>query len=122
VFSEETLIAEYDRNPHKVTAFLQALVSTRSPQMLVMAWRVLQGADIQAIDMKYENLRPAWPLRNPQFEMRITLSALEGESPEVYESSDVFDATVLRHFGLAKANEQPLFDGFYPLRLGDREA
>src|SRR5438874_7901510 len=41
-FSEAHLAGEAYRNPHKVRAFLQALSVSRSQEMLVMVWRILQ--------------------------------------------------------------------------------
>ena len=55
-FSPEALKAEAERNPHKVQAFLQLLRPSRSPAMLVMVWRVLQGFGIRAMSMDYREL------------------------------------------------------------------
>src|SRR5688572_8662437 len=49
--TEEVLAHEYQRNPHKVQAFLQALASSRTPALLVMVWRILQGMRIEQVDM-----------------------------------------------------------------------
>jgi hypothetical protein len=52
-FAPEVLQAEAERNPHKVQAFLQLLRPNRSPAMLVMVWRVLQGLSIRDVIMNY---------------------------------------------------------------------
>lgn len=77
--------------------------------MLVMVWRVLQGARIREAQMEYRELNA--------FRLRFTLA--DGERTDVYESYDISDAVLLRHLGIAKVQGQPLFDGFYALRLAD---
>jgi hypothetical protein len=108
--SEAVLAATYSRNPHKVSAFLQALISTRNPDLLVMTWRLLQGAKLTDLHLTYRHL--------DNFHMRIELSPGRDDEVDVYESADIVDAALLRHIGITKVNGQPLFDGFYPLRLG----
>ena len=51
---EQTLLAEYRKSPHKVRAFLQAAGETVSPDMLVMAWRLLQGAEVAEVELQYQ--------------------------------------------------------------------
>src|SRR5438552_1462547 len=48
-FTPEVLEAEAQRNPHKVQAFLQAMGITRSANMLVMVWRILEGLSIRQV-------------------------------------------------------------------------
>jgi hypothetical protein len=108
-FSDEMLWELHQRNPHKAAALLQAVSATQNPEMMVLAWRILQGADIHALSLTYQNRR--------EFRLRAELSPASGETPDVYESTDIVDATLLRHLGITKVNGQPLFDGFYALRL-----
>jgi len=110
VFSEEMLAEEYERSPHKVAAFLQALGSTRSPQMLLMVWRIIQGMEIAAVELDYRS--------RTRFSLKVTLTSPYGDTPEQYQSDDIDDAALLRHFGITKIDDKPQFDGFYPLRLG----
>ena len=109
-FSPEALEAESAQNPHKVRAFLQALRDSRSPQMLVMVWRILQGLSIRQVAMNYREQK--------EFSLTVILAppgnALEAER---YESKDIFDARLVRHFGIGTVCDQPLFDGFFPLRV-----
>src|SRR5579863_7485972 len=56
-FTPEALAAEAERNPHKVRAFLQALGTSRSAEMLVMVWRILQGLSIRKVTMDYHELK-----------------------------------------------------------------
>lgn len=111
-FAPEVLHAEAERNPHKVQAFLQLLRPNRSPAMLVMVWRVLQGLTIRAVEMNYrerDSFRLSFTLVRPGDGGRDQL--------ETYESTDIDDAALVRHLGVTKVDGKPLFDGFYALRL-----
>jgi hypothetical protein len=108
-FSPEDIGAEYNENPNKVRAFLQALGSIDSPDFLVMVWRILQRMTIQSIRMEYE--------AQQHFALRIALRSPYGEPDEDYQTGDIDDAVVLRHLGALKTDGRPVFDGFYPLNL-----
>ncbi len=108
-FTEPILDNEYRQNPDKVRAFLQALGGTRSPQMLVMIWRVLQGMRVQALDMTYRE--------QATFRLCCVLNSPYEDKPEVYESSDIVDAMLLRHLGIIEMDKGPVFEGFYPVRF-----
>jgi hypothetical protein len=110
-FTPEALEAEAERNPHKVRAFLQALGTSRSPEMLVLVWRILQGLSIRKVVMNYRE--------REAFSLTVTL-ARAGDGQELleeYQSQDINDAALVRHFGIATIDGRPLFDGFYPLRV-----
>ena len=109
-FAPEALAVEAERNPHKVRAFLQALGTSRSADMLVMVWRILQGLSIRKVAMDYRE--------QEVFRLVVTL-ARPGEGQDVleeYQSSDINDAALVRHFGITTVNGGPLFDGFFPTR------
>lgn len=103
------IVAGYKRHPHQITAFFQALGTTHSPDMLVMVWRILQGMEIAEICMDYH--------RRKSYSLRVRLVSPYGESDEIYESRNIDDAALLRHLGIMKVDNQPLFDGFYALNL-----
>jgi hypothetical protein len=106
----ETLIAEYQRNPHKVKGFLQIIGSVHTPDFLVMVWRILQGMNIGGLMVAYQSEK--------SFRMEVRLkSPYEAAEDEVYHSEDIDDAVVLRHLGMMKMDNQPIFDGFYPLNV-----
>lgn len=100
------------QNPHKAKAFLQALCSVRSPEMLVMTWRILLGMEVFSIQMEYR--------AQEKFEIEIVLKSPYGaptDQLEAYQSNDIDDSVVLRHLGIMKVDEKPVFDGFYALSL-----
>src|SRR4051794_33291317 len=39
--SERALIGEYHRNPQRVRGFFQAMGGARTPEMLLMVWRIM---------------------------------------------------------------------------------
>ncbi len=108
-FDLDVLNAEWPRNPHKVGAFLQATRESRSPEMLVMVWRILQGSVIEDVKMTYQNRK--------FFELVVQLTDPGSNAKEEYKSVDIFDARLLRHFGMASAGDQPSFNGFFSLHL-----
>jgi len=109
-FTPEALVVEAEANPHKVRAFLQALATSRSADMLVMVWRILQGLNIHEVSMEYREVE--------SFKLDVTLARPgNGQADlERYQSLDISDAALVRHFGITKVDGLPLFDGFFPKR------
>lgn len=109
-FEPAALAAGAEKNPHKIRAFLQSLLTTRSPEMLVMVWRILHGLSIREVEMKYQE--------EVMFSLVVVLVP-PGAGPdelESYRSEDINDASLVRHFGISTINGKPFFDGFFPLR------
>lgn len=106
---EPALVKEYERHPVQVKAFLQALGGTRTAAMLLMAWRVIQGMEIKTVYMEY--------LRRDSFRLRVILGSPYSNNDEEYESPNINDFSLLRHFAVMEINHKPVFDGFYPLRV-----
>jgi hypothetical protein len=107
-FSEEALVAEYRRSPSRVRAFFEALGGTRTPDMLVMAWRIIQGMEIKEIGVSYR--------RREAVTLRVVLQSPYGEEDAPYESSNIHDFALLRHVGVHEVSGRPVFDGFYALK------
>jgi hypothetical protein len=107
--SEAALVDLYNKYPHKVKGFFQVLGGTRTPDILLMAWRIIQGMEIKNIEMDYH--------RQDHFVIRVTLESPYGEGDELYESSAIQDFTVFRHIGTMEISGKPVFDGFYPLKV-----
>jgi hypothetical protein len=93
----------------RVKAFLQALASRFSPEMLVAAWRIIfDGLTIQSCNLEYERLN--------RFAFQLVLATPDG-SQEVYASDDIRDALFLRHLPSVMFGGKPLFQGFFALRI-----
>jgi hypothetical protein len=107
--SESSLLMEYRRNPQRVRGFFQALGSSRTPDMLLMAWRIIQGMEIKRVEVSY--------LRQQSFGVQLVLVSPSGEEDEPYVSTDINDFKILRHFGVFQIGVSPVFDGFYPLNV-----
>jgi hypothetical protein len=95
------------QSPDKARAFVEQLFVQGAPEMLVMVWRVLNGADIGTVHMDLAQAN--------RFHLEITLRPDRGGTEERYESDDISDLYVLRQFGISKLNGKlPLLVGFYP--------
>ena len=106
-FSPRWLRHFVSASPHKAAAFLQALVSIRNIPMLCAAWRIVQGMEIESVEMRYARLS--------DFSLSVRLKSPSGETEE-YESNDINDVALIRHLGKSTMDGRPLFDGFYALR------
>jgi hypothetical protein len=107
--SEEAIVAEYKRNPQGVSGFFQALGGTGNPEMLLMAWRIIQGMEIKEISLAYR--------REETFEAWVVLQSRDGGEDEKYVSTNVYDFALFRHFGKYEMNGRPVFSGFYALKV-----
>jgi hypothetical protein len=112
--SESSLLREYARNPQRVRGFFQALGHTRGPDMLLMAWRIIQGMEIKDIRLTYH--------RQQAFEASVVLESPDGEEDAPYTSSNIQDFALLRHLGILEISGRPVFDGFYPYRVVDKRS
>lgn len=105
--NEAALVDLYNRYPRKVKAFFQALGGTRAPDMLLMAWRIIQGMEIKEVQLTYR--------RQDHFHVRVVLESPYGAQDEPYESDVIGDFALFRHIGIMEIGQKPVFDGFYPL-------
>ena len=94
----------------KIRAFLQAMGTTASAEMLLMVWRILQGSRIRSVEMHYQEQQ--------SFSLVVVLAGPgeERDELETYRSEDINDAALVRHFGITTVNGHPLFDSFLPMR------
>lgn len=109
--SEGALVQMYARHPGKILAFLQLLGGSLTPAVLLMAFRILQGWEIQSVDISQQ--------RQKDFLMRVVLVASEdlGEENEIYESRRIQDFAIFRHIGIMEIDGRPVFDGLYRLKI-----
>ena len=107
-FDDATLLAEASDNPHKARAIFQALGAS-SPDIVALVWRVLDGDAIAAIDLHYR--------QEDAFTLDVELvGTLTGRATR-FRSTEIEDATLLRHLGIMRMGDKPLFDGYYALDL-----
>jgi hypothetical protein len=107
--SEAAIVAAFQQHPQQVRGFFQALGGTRTPDMLLMVWRVIQGMEVKQIRLSYR--------RQDVFDVQVILESPYGEEDEPYHSTNIHDFALFRHIGILEISGRPVFDGFYPLRL-----
>jgi hypothetical protein len=116
-FTDAELADELQRAPHRVDALLQALSGPRSPQMIVLAWQIVQDAEVERLSIDF--------IQHQSFEMRVTLrpprdesgARLEPSERDSYVSQNVHDLRLIRHLGIMELNGRPRIDGFFALRI-----
>jgi hypothetical protein len=106
---EASILKALQTHPQSVRGFFQALGGTRTPDMLLMVWRIIQGMEIKDIQLSYH--------RQQRFELRVVLESPYGNNDEIYESANIQDFALLRHIGILEISGKPVFDGFYPMKL-----
>lgn len=105
--SVDDLIAEYQRNPHRVSALLQALAFNITPEMLVMIWMVLQGAEIEEIGYSYVRMQSS--------SLHVSIRLSDQQTRLDFSSNEHWDAAILKLMGLSKTDEQPMIEDFHAL-------
>jgi hypothetical protein len=107
-FDDDAVCAEAVANPHRVRALLQALGAS-SPLMVALVWRVVQGDTILRIDMRYEHEK--------RFELRVSIENRVTARTADFAFDRIEDATFLRHLGIMRDGNEPIFDGYYALNI-----
>ena len=69
-FSPDSLEQLVSVSPYKADAFLQALVSICSTPILCAAWRILQGMEVQSIEMRVRSPVRLHVARHPAFALQ----------------------------------------------------
>ncbi len=107
--TEESLIQDYNQHSQQVRGFFQALGGTRTPEMLLMVWRIIQGMEVKTIQLNYS--------RKESFKLQVILETPSGEEDPPYQSNSINDFALLRHLGIIEINGLPSFNGFYALSV-----
>jgi hypothetical protein len=94
-------------NPEQGRAFFQFDTLNASPEMMAMAWRILEGCEVTRIDLHYD--------RDVSLSLKICLRTPYGVNEE-YSSNHWADFRVLRHFGTVNSENRLSIDGYYAPR------
>jgi hypothetical protein len=95
-------------NPPKAAAFFQSFTGPpHSIEIRLLIWHLLTGADIVSVNFSYQ--------KHGEIKMLVRTETPYGESEE-FASSDLWDFRLFRHIGVLSVGEQPMLDGYYPLR------
>jgi len=101
------LLAACRAKPEEMRAFLQTLTAgVSAPFLAMVAGIVLRDARVAAV--RFELVARA--------SVSLSVELEEGGERRLFESNDLWDAQVLRHFGLMKAGNKPVIDGYYASR------
>ena len=106
--TEAAIVREYNRHPLQVRGFFQSLGGTRTPEMLLMVWRIIQGMAVRDVKISYR--------KRERFEVRVILESPYGEEDQPYVSNSIQDFALFRHIGIMESGG-PIFDGFYALKV-----
>lgn len=99
------ILADVDR----YKPLVQTFASPMTTPMRAMVLCILEGAQVQRIGFDYSLKQRA--------NIQVELEFESGERAS-FSSADVWDAEVLRHFGLMKIDAAPVIDGYYAFRKG----
>jgi hypothetical protein len=91
----------------RLRPLIQAFASPVTAEMRAMIYCVLDGAEVVSIHLGYE--------RKMRSGLRIVIEYESGLQAE-FNSDDVWDFEVLRHFGTMKLWALPVVDGYYAFR------
>jgi len=94
-------------DPMKLDAFLEALVSLKSSEMIAAAWRMIQGMQLESLELKFNYAKT--------FSMQISLKSPCDQS-ETYSTGDIDDMNFVRHLMKSKSGDRPIINGFFALR------
>jgi hypothetical protein len=96
-------------NPEKATAFFEVFSGPPlSIGMRVLIWRLLEGCEIRAVEMKYE--------KRKMFRAKFVVGR-RGAEDEVYETEHPWDFTVMRHLGMFTVSGALVLDGYSASRF-----
>jgi hypothetical protein len=94
-----------DENPQKAAAFFETFTNPPiSLEMRLAVWRLIIGADIEAVRFDYR--------KGQGLEFVIQL-AFRRSDPELYRGESLWDFEVLRHIGILSVDGKPILDGYY---------
>lgn len=101
------LLEQLRKEPASFKPFIQTFAAGMTSEMRTMVYCILSGASVERVRFDYEAERQAT--------LSVELELPTGERP-TFESSEIWDLEVLRHFGTAKKGGRPLIDGYFAFR------
>jgi hypothetical protein len=104
---EPPLLQQMAADPTGLKPLIQAFAVPMTAATRAMVYCILTGASVRRLSYEYEYKRSS--------RLVITLEFDSGET-STFESDNLWDAEVLRHFGFMKPGGEPVVDGYYALR------
>ena len=89
--------------------FIQCFAVPMTNRIRAMVYCLLDGAELVELQFAYKRKRSV--------RLHAVVELADGHM-EPFESHDLWDAEVLRHFGLMKMGDRPVIHGYYAFRGG----
>ena len=104
---KKPLLAQMSENPDAMAPLIQAFAASLSVKMKTMIYCLLTGGTVEGVRFEYK--------REDRVLLYIDI-AVQGGGRATFDSDQIWDVEVLRHFGLAKLGDRPFIDGYYAFR------
>lgn len=101
-----SLAEQIDADEQRFRVLFQALASPMTTAIRTMVFCLLDGASLGPVRFEY--------VPHQRSHLEASVEYTDGRS-SMFASDDLFDAEVLRHFGMFKLDKRPVLDGYYPL-------
>lgn len=101
------LLSQMAAEPVALKPLIQAFAVPMTTAMRAMVYCILTGASVRHISYEYEYRRRS---------RLVVIVEFDSGEASTFESDDLWDAEVLRHFGFMKLGGEPVVDGYYAFR------
>lgn len=91
-------------NSQKMKPLIQTLVAPLSTEIRAMVFFLLTGSKVAEVSYRFKRLKRS--------ALKITVTLPDGIDMS-FSSREIWDCDVLRHFGLMKANDAPVIEGYH---------
>ena len=97
------VLVEAASGPSELRPLVQLFASPTTMTARAMAYCVLHGADVKSVSFEYEMYQTA--------KLKVVLS--DTARTLAFETNELYDVEVLRHFGIMKSRGRPVLHGYY---------
>ncbi len=105
---QPSLLEQLEADTSAFKPLIQAFASPMTLEMRTMIYCVLKGAAVEHVSYDYS--------AQSRSSLRIELELPSSGERVSFQSDEVWDYEVLRHFGTAKKGGRPLIDGYWAFR------
>lgn len=105
---QPSLLEQLEAEPSAFKPLIQAFASPMTLEMRTMIYCVLKGAAVEHVSYDYA--------AQSRSLLRVELELPSSGERVSFQSDEVWDYEVLRHFGTAKQGGRPLIDGYWAFR------
>jgi hypothetical protein len=105
---QPSLLEQLEADAPSFKPLIQAFASPMTPEMRTMIYCVLKGAAVERVSYDYT--------AQSRSLLQVELELPSSGQRVSFQSDEVWDYEVLRHFGTAKKGGRPLIDGYWAFR------